>query len=151
MILSPEIAARYQSLNKTDHIRRKRQYPSARNVIIELAIFTDKYVKELWIQIILHGPLKVSSFREFHKFVRERFSEEPEDKKQNIISNIILVKVSYSYMSLSSSFMSIIRRSSILWSFIWITRALAKNCPLTSYRYLPQMTAWRRFRKYGET
>ena len=44
MILSPEIAARYQSLNKTDHIRRKRQYPSARNIIIELAIFTDKYV-----------------------------------------------------------------------------------------------------------
>ena len=43
MVLSPDIMARYRSLNKTDHIRRKRQYPSSRNVIIELAIFTDKY------------------------------------------------------------------------------------------------------------
>ncbi len=42
---------------------------------------------------ILYSPLKVSFFSEFHKFVRGRFSEEPEDKKQNIISNIILVNV----------------------------------------------------------
>ena len=35
---------------------------------------------------------EVFFFRQFHKFVRERFSEEPEDKKQNIISNIILVR-----------------------------------------------------------
>ena len=33
----------------------------------------------------------ISLFSDFHKFVRGRFSEEPEDKKQNIISNIILV------------------------------------------------------------
>ena len=43
MVFSPEILARYRVLNNTDHIRRKRQSPSSRNVIIELAIFTDKY------------------------------------------------------------------------------------------------------------
>ena len=44
MVISPEIMARYQSLNRTEHVRTKRQYPSSRNVIIELAIFTDEYV-----------------------------------------------------------------------------------------------------------
>lgn len=72
MVFSPDIMARYRTLNNTDHIRRKRQHPSSRNVIIELAIFTDN---------------------DFHKFVRGRFSQEPEDKKQNIISNIIFAVI----------------------------------------------------------
>ena len=56
------------------------------------------------ITFILYSTFKLSFFSEFHKFVRGRFSEEPEDKKQNIISNIILVTVSFifSHMYLSS-------------------------------------------------
>ena len=50
----------------------------------------------------------VSLFSDFHKFVRGRFSEEPEDKKQNIISNIILVSKLHFTFSIPSSLDSVL-------------------------------------------
>ena len=85
---------------------------------------TDVMYAFTHITFILYSTFKLSFFSEFHKFVRGRFSEEPEDKKQNIISNIILVlKPFHLYLAictspLSSIIISIIRRSSILWIFI---------------------------------
>ena len=91
--------------------RRKRQSSTTNKILIELAIFTYDRVCKRDIQcrvsillMELKRLLKLYLSSEFHKFVRGRFSAEPEDKKQKIVSNMYLV--SYETFTCLCSFIS---------------------------------------------
>jgi len=70
--LSPDLADRYENLNNLTDILSGRYKRDVTNLIIEMAIFTD---------------------REFYDYVRERYSKESENKIEDIIRNVILAVI----------------------------------------------------------
>jgi len=69
---SPDLAHRYESLNNRTESLSGRFKRDVTSLVIEMAIFTD---------------------REFYDYVRERYSNEPQNKIEEIIRNVILVKL----------------------------------------------------------
>jgi len=69
---SPDLAHRYESLNNRTESLSGRFKRDVTSLVIEMAIFTD---------------------REFYDYVRERYSNEPQNKIEEIIRNVILAVI----------------------------------------------------------